>query len=117
MSITPQLHVVFTCTACNTRSQRRLSRQAYTEGVVLVRCSGCQQLHLFADHLGWFSDKRETIEHIMREKGLEVTRVTATDGNTAEAADAPVLSVSAGAGAEGVRVSEHDGLVEIVKER
>lgn len=29
---------------------------AYTTGVVLVRCPGCRNLHLVADHLGYFDD-------------------------------------------------------------
>lgn len=76
MRIRPQLLAAFTCTHCETRSTRRISRQAYSEGVVLARCGGCKQLHLLADHLGWFSDRRETIEDIMRDKGVNVQRVS-----------------------------------------
>ena len=42
-------------------------------GVVLVRCSCCSKLHLIADNLGWFGD-RTNIEHIMLERGVEVSR-------------------------------------------
>lgn len=65
---------VYTCKVCETRSAKSISRQAYTEGVVLIRCDGCQKLHLFADHLGWFDDARLDIEDIMREKGMTVSR-------------------------------------------
>lgn len=65
---------VYTCKVCETRSAKSISRQAYTEGVVLVRCDGCQKLHLFADHLGWFDDARLNIEDIMHEKGMTVSR-------------------------------------------
>lgn len=63
--------VLYTCKVCETRSAKSVSRQAYTEGVVLIRCDGCQKLHLFADHLKWFDDQAIDIETIMREKGTE----------------------------------------------
>ena len=111
--------MVFTCTHCDTRNQRRLSRQAYTQGVVLVRCDGCRKLHLFADHLGWFGDQRQTIEDIMREKGMAVTKVQGVGVVAAEAGDkGPVLELEAeggGQGDEDVSVADHDGVVEIVK--
>jgi len=40
--------------------------------VVLVRCEGCHGVHLMADNLGWFSDDKQNIESIMREKGAPV---------------------------------------------
>ena len=66
--------VLYTCKVCETRSAKSVSRQAYTEGVVLLKCDGCTKLHLFADHLGWFDDAAVDIESIMAEKGLTVGR-------------------------------------------
>jgi hypothetical protein len=43
-----KMAVVFTCTVCNTRSARQFTKKSYDEGVVLIRCPGCDNLHLFA---------------------------------------------------------------------
>jgi hypothetical protein len=52
-----------------------MSKQAYTKGLVLARCPGCQNLHLIADNLGYFSDRRVNLETLMAEKGEEITKI------------------------------------------
>lgn len=68
-----QTHSVlgFTCSVCQTRSFKKISKVAYTQGVVIVRCPECRNQHLIADHLGWFEHGKPagTIEDIMLRKG------------------------------------------------
>lgn len=70
-----QLVLMFTCTVCDTRSTRSFTKKAYNEGVVLLRCSKCDNLHLIADNLGWFNDEPTNIETIMEEKGEKVLKI------------------------------------------
>jgi len=65
--------MVFTCTVCETRAAKTMSRQSYEKGVVLVRCPGCQNLHLIADRYGWFGEPG-SIEDYLAERGEEVFR-------------------------------------------
>lgn len=48
--------IMFTCTVCDTRSARTISKQAYNEGIVMVRCACCNNRHLIADRMGVFED-------------------------------------------------------------
>ncbi|GAA5969421.1 hypothetical protein JCM8115_003243 [Rhodotorula mucilaginosa] len=101
-----RLKVVFTCTApasatgdaaaadatCGHRSSHEFSRNSYEKGVVIVQCPQCNNRHLIADHLHWFSqtpspahptgqplgsERPRTIEQLMREKGEQVRWGTA----------------------------------------
>lgn len=82
------LAIIYTCKVCNTRSAKQFTEQAYYNGVVLVRCPGCQNLHLIADRLGWFDDddtadgvdgKDWDIEKALKKAGENVKAVTGED--------------------------------------
>mmetsp|Transcript_2370 Transcript_2370/g.7844 ORF Transcript_2370/g.7844 Transcript_2370/m.7844 type:complete len:171 (+) Transcript_2370:2-514(+) len=53
-------------------STKLISQQAYTEGIVLVKCH-CDKLHLIADRLGWFGEEGD-VEELLRAKGEHVVR-------------------------------------------
>lgn len=60
-----KLAIVFTCDKCSTRSAKQISKQAYHNGVVIVRCPGCQADHLIADRLNMFQEGNWDIENAL----------------------------------------------------
>ncbi|CAI5745729.1 unnamed protein product [Peronospora destructor] len=69
--------MVYTCSVCETRSAKTISKHGYYKGVVLVRCPKCENLHLIADRLGWFEDKSTDVESLLQQKAEKVRFVTA----------------------------------------
>ena len=67
---------MFTCEKCDTKGVKSFSKKAYRTGVVLIRCEGCDKLHLIADNLGWFRDEKVNIEDIAREKGKSFLNIS-----------------------------------------
>ncbi|KAK9367308.1 DNL zinc finger-domain-containing protein [Lipomyces kononenkoae] len=65
----PTYNITLTCKVCKNRSSHFMSHQAYHHGTVLVKCPGCNNRHLIADHLKIFSDTRITIEDIIAKEG------------------------------------------------
>jgi len=70
-----KLAIVYTCTVCGTRSAKQFTEQAYRHGVVMVRCPGCENLHLIADRLGFFEEESWDIEKAMTRMGEQVTAI------------------------------------------
>jgi hypothetical protein len=70
-----QMLIGFTCKVCEERSHHVMSKLAYTKGVVLIECPGCENRHLIADNLGWFRDGRTTVEDLVKEKGEGIRKV------------------------------------------
>ena len=56
-----KMQITFTCNVCDERSSRFISKQAYTEGVIIIKCPGCDNNHLIADNMGWFYDDKRYI--------------------------------------------------------
>ncbi|KAF9136709.1 hypothetical protein BG015_003035 [Linnemannia schmuckeri] len=66
----------FTCTVCNHRSHKTMSKHAYEHGVVIMQCDHCKNRHLIADHLGWFKNGGVTVEDLVKERGETVQKLT-----------------------------------------
>ncbi|KAK6933399.1 Zinc finger, DNL-type, partial [Dillenia turbinata] len=65
--------MIFTCKVCETRSVKTACRESYEKGVVVVRCGGCNNLHLIADRLGWFGETG-SVEDFLAARGEEIRK-------------------------------------------
>jgi protein import protein ZIM17 len=61
--------LLFTCRVCETRTARRVSKAAYHTGTVLIRCPGCRNMHLIADHKGFFHDDAFDVASVLAARG------------------------------------------------
>lgn len=69
--------IIYTCKVCETRQSRSFTKNAYHKGVVIVRCEGCENLHLIADNLKWFEEDAVNVEDLVKRENKEVVKVEA----------------------------------------
>lgn len=70
---------------------------AYNEGTVLVRCPGCEALHLVADHMDWFKLGKVSLDDVLSSRGEQVV----TDGNVFDLSPADLAVLAKEANSEG----------------
>eukprot|EP01015_Nassula_variabilis_P019085 TRINITY_DN3184_c0_g1_i1.p1 TRINITY_DN3184_c0_g1~~TRINITY_DN3184_c0_g1_i1.p1 ORF type:complete len:192 (-),score=13.55 TRINITY_DN3184_c0_g1_i1:92-667(-) len=68
--------IMFTCGICDHKHVKSFTKKAYHSGIVLIRCEGCDNMHLIADNLGWFRDEPVNVEDLLKEKGENCARIT-----------------------------------------
>ncbi|KAH9500764.1 hypothetical protein Btru_076405 [Bulinus truncatus] len=79
-SFKPRLAIFYKCKVCGTRNNHTFEKQSYLEGIVIVRCAGCENDHLIADNLGWFKDSdNRNIEQILAARGEKVQTLSDFD--------------------------------------
>ncbi|CAF1002187.1 unnamed protein product [Rotaria sp. Silwood1] len=83
---TKRMGIQFTCKVCDHKLQKTFTRQSYEQGVVIIRCDSCLNLHLIADNLGWFKDltqngKFKNVAQMLQAKGETIHRVTVAPTN------------------------------------
>ena len=66
----PKYVMMYTCSVCETRSTKQITKQSYHEGTVLIKCPGCGSMHLICDHIGMMGDKGWNIEDYVKEKSV-----------------------------------------------
>ncbi|UJR24792.1 hypothetical protein I4U23_006167 [Adineta vaga] len=77
-----RMGIQFRCKVCDHTLQKTFTRQSYEQGIVIIRCDSCTNLHLIADNLGWFKDltengKFKNIAQMLQAKGETIHRITA----------------------------------------
>jgi len=71
----PRMSITFTCNVCDTENKNKsFGKRSYDKGIVIIRCEGCQNLHLIADRLGWLGHNTN-VEELLEKKGETVLRI------------------------------------------
>ncbi|KAL5289090.1 hypothetical protein ACFFRR_009345 [Megaselia abdita] len=58
------LKIGYLCKVCQKRSSKRVSKEAYKHGVVIIACPGCSTNHLIIDNVGWFKNTKKGFKNI-----------------------------------------------------
>ncbi|KAM5466635.1 hypothetical protein MauCBS54593_005892 [Microsporum audouinii] len=72
----PAYLIYFTCKPCSHRSAHRISKHGYHKGTVLITCPSCSNRHVISDHLKIFMDAPVTLEDLLAQKGMKITKGT-----------------------------------------
>lgn len=72
----PAYLIYFTCKPCSHRSAHRISKHGYHKGTILITCPSCSNRHVISDHLKIFSDAPVTLEDLLAQKGMKITKGT-----------------------------------------
>ena len=102
--------LLFTCRVCETRTARRVSKSAYHTGTVLIRCPGCRNMHLIADHKGFFHDGAFDAAAVLAERGETVVRAgggSGGDEHVLELTEDDVAALRAPGGAVRLSTTAH----------
>ena len=69
------------CKVCQRRSTKNISKHAYTYGVVIVACPGCETNHLIIDNVGWFKNSKglRNIEDVIAANVGNITKITVNE--------------------------------------
>jgi protein import protein ZIM17 len=92
--------LMFTCTVCDTRSAKKISKQGYNHGIVIVRCPGCNNRHLISDRMGVFEDSGWDVQQHLGKEG-EIAKFI-TDENVMELTAEDILGIKS-------TLAEHNG--------
>ncbi len=52
------------------------TKRSYHNGIVLIKCEGCDGVHLIADNLGWFEDTSINVEDIIKRRGEDYRKLS-----------------------------------------
>ncbi|KAF3484402.1 DNL zinc finger domain-containing protein [Arthroderma uncinatum] len=72
----PAYQIHFTCKPCTHRSSHRISKHGYHKGTVLITCPSCSNRHVISDHLKIFMDEPVTLEELLAQNGMKITKGT-----------------------------------------
>merc|ERR1719336_3470547 len=68
--------IMYTCKICDHRNSHMISRIAYTQGIVIATCQGCNSKHLRSDKTGLLDYGLWDVE-MLAQSGESVTRLGA----------------------------------------